>query len=139
LLASGLLAACSGDPAVPVRVPDGPGAGCGRLHDALPGTLDGRDRRDTTPASDRAAAWGSPPVLLRCGTDRPAGLTQESEVVVVDGVEWYLSEPAPPYVFTTVGRGTYLQVRVPRSVPRAEATAPLVDLAAAVTQTWRRR
>jgi Protein of unknown function (DUF3515) len=78
-------------------------------------------------------------VLLRCGTGRPAGLTQESEVVVVDGVEWYLSEPAPPYVFTTVGRGTYLELRVPRSVPRAEATAPLVDLAAAVKETWRRR
>jgi hypothetical protein len=31
-----------------------------------------------------------------------------------------------------VGRGSYLQVRVPRSVPRSEATAPLVGLAHAV-------
>jgi len=30
-------------------VPDGPAAGCGRLHDALPGTLDGRDRAGTKP------------------------------------------------------------------------------------------
>jgi hypothetical protein len=113
-------------------VPDGPAAGCGRLHDALPGTLDGRDRAGTTPSSTRTAAWGSPPVVLRCGVGRPAGLTATSQVIEVNGVEWYLSEPAPPYVFTTVGRGSYLQVRVPRSVPRSEATAPLVGLAHAV-------
>jgi hypothetical protein len=75
-------------------------------------------------------------VVLRCGVGRPAGLTSTSEVVEVDGVEWFLSEPAPPYVFTTVGRGTYLQVRVPGSVPRAQATAPLVDLAAAVKRSF---
>ena len=113
-------------------MPDGPAAGCGRLHAALPGTLDGRDRAGTKPSSTRTAAWGSPPVVLRCGVGRPAGLTATSQVIEVNGVEWYLSEPAPPYVFTTVGRGSYLQVRVPRSVPRSEATAPLVGLAHAV-------
>jgi hypothetical protein len=113
-------------------VPDGPAAGCGRLHDALPGSLDGRDRAGTRPSSTRTAAWGDPPVVLRCGVGRPAGLIATSQVVEVDGVEWFLTEPAPPYVFTTVGRGTYLQVRVPRSVPRSAATAPLVDLAHAV-------
>jgi hypothetical protein len=113
-------------------VPDGPAAGCGRLHDALPRSLDGRDRVGARPSSTRTAAWGDPPVVLRCGVDRPAGLTATSQVVEVDGVEWFLTEPAPPYVFTTVGRSTYLQVRVPRSVPRSAATAALVDLATAV-------
>ena len=70
--------------------------------------------------------------MLRCGVARPAGLSATSQVVEVNGVEWFLTEPAPPYVFTTVGRGTYLQVRVPGSVPRSEATAPLVGLAHAV-------
>ncbi|MDQ1600970.1 MAG: hypothetical protein QOD68_2444 [Actinomycetota bacterium] len=127
-----MLAGCTGRPDVSVRVPDGPAAGCGRVHDALPGSLDGRDRDATRPSSTRTAAWGDPPVVLRCGVGRPAGLTATSQVVEVNGVEWFLTEPAPPYVFTTVGRGTYLQVRVPSSVPRSEATAPLVDLAEAV-------
>ena len=120
-------------------MPDGPAAGCGRLHEALPRSLDGRDRAGTRPPSTRTAAWGDPPVVLRCGVGRPAGLTATSQVVEVNGVEWFLTEPAPPYVFTTVGRGTYLQVRVPRSVPRSEATAPLVDLANAVRSALPRR
>jgi hypothetical protein len=132
LLGAALVAACSGPATVRVAPPGGPSAGCSPLSRALPGSLDGRDRRDTTPVSDRTAAWGDPAVVLRCGVPRPAGLRRTSEVVEVDGVEWYLDRPQPPYVFTTVGRGTYLQVRVPGSVPPSQATAPLVDLAAAV-------
>jgi hypothetical protein len=122
-----------------VAVPDGRGTGCGRLHDALPGSLDGRDRRDTEPDSPRTAAWGTPAVVLRCGVSRPAGLAADSELIEVDGVSWYLAEATPPYVFTVVDRGTFVQLRVPGSVPRDQATAPLVDLAGAVQETWRRR
>jgi len=136
VLAGCTLAGCTGDPAVRVAVPDGPGAGCGRLHDALPDSLDGREARDTEPASDRTAAWGDLPVVLRCGVPRPAGLAADSELVEVDGVAWYLTPGAPPYVFTTVGRGTYVELTVPSSVPRAGATAPLVDLAPAVLEAF---
>ena len=134
-----MLAGCTGSPAVPVTVPDGHGAGCGRLHHELPDSLDGRDRRDTEPASARTAAWGTPPVVLRCGVPRPEGLAADSELIEVEGVSWYLDEQFPPYVFTVVDRGTYVQVRVPRSVPRAQATAPLVDLAEAVREGFRDR
>ncbi len=122
-----------------MAVPGDRGPGCDRLHDALPGSLDGRDRRDTEPGSTRTAAWGTPAVVLRCGVPRPDGLAADSELIEVDGVSWYLAEPTPPYVFTVVDRGTYVEVRVPRSTPRAEATAPLVDLAGAVKATLRRR
>ena len=113
-------------------VPDAPGAGCARLAGRLPGELDGRDRRDTAPASPRTAAWGDPAVVLRCGVARPAGLTG-SEVVEVDGVGWVLAERRRAYVFTTSDLATYVQVLVPRSTPRSAATAPLVDLAAPVS------
>ena len=136
MLAGGVLAGCTGSPAVRVAVPDGPAAGCARLHDALPDGLDGRDARDTEPASDRTAAWGDPSLVLRCGVPRPAGLAADSELVEVDGVAWYLTPGSPPYVFTTVGRGTYVELTVPSSVPRAEATAPLVDLAPAVLEAF---
>jgi len=112
--------------------PDGPGRGCAALHHALPSEVDGRSSRDTTPASTRTAAWGSPAVVLRCGVVRPAGLTPTSELVEVNGVAWFLDERPSAFVFTTTGRSAYLQVRVPSSVDRTTATAPLVDLAAAV-------
>jgi hypothetical protein len=115
---------------VPVAVPGGPAVGCARLHAGLPSSLAGRDARDVRPPSRRTAAWGSPAVTLRCGVQRPAGLRKKSQLVVVDGVGWYLRSDDAPYVFTAVDRITYVEVRVPRGVPRSEATAPLADLAA---------
>lgn len=107
---------------------------CYALRNALPDELAGRDRRDTQPSSNRTAAWGSPDaVTLRCGVARPAGLTETSQVTEVEGVDWFLVERPAAYVFTTVGRTTHVEVRVPRSTPRAEATAALVDLADALT------
>jgi hypothetical protein len=73
--------------------------------------------------------------VLRCGVVRPAGLTTTSELVEVNGVAWFLDERPSAYVFTATGRSAYLQVRVPSSVDRTEATAPLVDLAAAVKRS----
>ena len=70
--------------------------------------------------------------MLRCGVDRPAGLTLTSQVVEVEGVDWFLTERRRAYVFTAVGRRSYLEVTVPAVTPRAQATAPLVDLAGAV-------
>ena len=125
---------CSSPAAVRVAVPDGPAAGCVRLHDALPASVGGRDARDVTPASRRTAAWGSPAVTLRCGVTRPPGLRSTAQLVVVDGVGWYLRSDDPPWVFTAVSRVTYVEVRVPAAVPRDEATAPLADLAGALKQ-----
>ena len=133
-LAAVVLAGCS-SPAVHVAPPDGPGRGCAALHHALPSEVDGRSSRGTTPASARTAAWGSPAVVLRCGVARPAGLTPTSELVEVNGVAWFLDERPSAYVFTATGRSAWLQLRVPSSVDRTSATAPLVDLAGAVKQS----
>ncbi|MBA2768200.1 MAG: DUF3515 domain-containing protein [Sporichthyaceae bacterium] len=138
--ASGLLlGACFSAPSVAVSVPPSAGpAACPRLHDALPDDLNGHDRRETVPPSRRTAAWGDPPLRLRCGVERPAGLTPTAEVLVVNGVDWFLTERSSAYEFTTVGRRAYVELSVPRSTPRAQATAPLVDLAAAIRSTVRR-
>lgn len=136
LVAAVLLTACASPTEVAVPVPPGPVApACARLSDTLPDDLDGRDRRDTRPASALTAAWGDPPVRLRCGVSRPPGLTPTSEVIEVQGVEWFLTERPSAFVFTTAGRTAYVEVRVPAGTPRTEATAPLVDLAAAVGAT----
>ena len=70
--------------------------------------------------------------MLRCGVPRPAGLSPTSEVIEVEGVEWFLVEGSTGYTFTTVGRRANVALTVPASVPRSEATAPLVDLAPAI-------
>jgi hypothetical protein len=56
-----------------------------------------------------------------------------SEVLEVEGVEWFLVESDAGYTFTTVGRAANVEVTVPSEVDRSEATAPLVDLAPAIT------
>gem|GEM_PF-2836697 len=58
---------------------------------------------------------------------------------MVDGVGWVVAERPAAYVFTTSDLATYVQVRVPRSTPRTEATAPLVDLAEPVSGALPRR
>ncbi len=130
-----LAGGCAGPPSLAVDPPSGGGGTCARLHQRLPDDLDGRDRRGTSPASRRTAAWGDPAVVLRCGVPRPAALTPTSQVLEVEDVAWFLTERPRAYVFTTVGRTAYVELRVPRSTPRDRATAPLVDLAPAIRAT----
>ena len=136
-----LLGGCSGSSdgrPLHLRPPTpAPGAStaCTRLEGALPQRLDGRPRVRVTPTSPYTAAWGDPPVVLRCGVARPKGLTATSEVIEVNGVAWFLVETRAAYVFTTVGRRAFVEARVPTSVARADATAPLVDLARPVARS----
>jgi hypothetical protein len=102
---------------------------CGRLHDALPPRLDGRPATPVSPKSTLTAAWGDPAVVLRCGVARPRSLRLTSELIEINSVRWFLQETHGAYVFTTYGRVAFVEVRVPKSVPRERATAPLVDLA----------
>ena len=129
------LAGCTSSPPVHVTVPDGPGRACAALHQRLPDDVDGRSSRATDPSSVRTAAWGSPAVTLRCGVRRPAGFADDSELIEVDGVGWFLDERSSAYVFTRVDRRPFVEVVVPASVDRTEATAPLVDLASAFPGT----
>jgi Protein of unknown function (DUF3515) len=130
-----LLAGCSEPPAVAVTPADvtiDARVYCQHLDVLLPSRLDGRRTIPTTPSSRYTAAWGDPAVVMRCGVTRPAGLTRTSEVIEVDRVDWFLVETDDTYVFTTVNRATNVEVSVPTSVPRTEATAPLVGLAPGV-------
>ena len=96
---------------------------------ALPGTVLDSKRRTVTPGRF-SAAWGKPPISLRCGVDRPPGLTPASDCFEVNGVGWYAERAATGYLFTTIGRTAYVEVGVPSHyAPEANA---LVDLAAVV-------
>jgi hypothetical protein len=122
----------------PVRVTPPPAAAdtresCERLNTDLPRSVDGQDRRATTPHSVVTAAWGDPAVVLRCGVPRPAGLQPTSQFVTVDGIDWLPEQRADGYTFTTVGRAAYVEASVPSAyAPEVNA---LADLAGAISRT----
>ena len=66
-----------------------------RLH-RIDGRLPTRvldQRPSDRPPGTFSAAWGRPPIMLRCGVAQPAGLTAASECFEVNGVGWF-AEPA---------------------------------------------
>ncbi len=130
----GLLAGCGEDP-VEVTAPSPAGRAadqCSTLVAALPERVADEERREVSPDEAAAGAWGDPAIVLRCGVERPAGLRPDSECFVVNDVGWFVAEDTEGVVFTSIGRSTYVEVRVPAAyAPEANA---LPDLAAPIQQ-----
>ncbi|MEP6667293.1 MAG: DUF3515 domain-containing protein, partial [Nocardioidaceae bacterium] len=94
--------------------------------------------RDIEPSDALGAAWGDPPIVLRCGVDKPAGLRRDSACFVVNDVGWLASQDGHevsgdrpvegPLTWTTIGRAAYVEVVVPQVGDR-EPVAPLPELA----------
>ncbi|MDQ1616193.1 MAG: hypothetical protein QOJ60_2132 [Actinomycetota bacterium] len=133
LVAGLLVAGCLG-PGVVAVAPPSPGldvsSACGRLVRALPMVLAGGSARRTSPKSPYVRAWGDPPLVVRCGVPIPAGLRPTSQLVVVDGVQWYVEQHSHGVTYTTVGRAANVEVAVPDD--HQQATAPLAQLAGQV-------
>lgn len=123
-----LLAVGCGAGAVHVAPPN-PGTDsrrlCQMLAHKLPSRMSGHDRRAVSPASPLTAAWGDPPVVLRCGVPLPASMPPTAELTVVNGISWFPAGSAAsgsgsgPGLFTEVGR----QARVELTVPPADEPA----------------
>ncbi len=146
VLAVAILAGC----AAPVNVPPGPHASdpvCGEVLQALPGVLaDGEERSITSQAT---AAWGEPPITLRCGVEVP-GPSTERCITVESGetsVDWLALESddelvpehgrrdSGAWTFITYGRVPAVEVVVPAERGGDQPTAVLVELASAVERT----
>jgi hypothetical protein len=122
------LASCSPGP-VSVAPVSAPPAACKALLAGLPSQVGSQDARPVSPAG-AGAAWGSPPVVLRCGVRRPAAMTSSASCVEVNDVGWFAEQREPGYVFTTIGRSVYVELTVPSAyAPESNA---LVDVADAV-------
>lgn len=108
---------------------------CAELLSSLPVTIGGALARETTPKELPAAAWGDPPIVLRCGVARPLALTPTSSLTTVDGVNW-LAEPLTNGVlFTSIpDEATNSPIFVSVSIPNdyAPEGALLVDLAPSI-------
>lgn len=113
-------------------------AACSRLLEALPTRVAEQQRRQVDPEDAYAAAWGDPPIVLRCGVGRPAGFDRLSVCQVANGVGWFIPEQQitnepTEIVMTTVDRHPRVEVRLPEEYhPPAAA---MVHLAPALKQT----
>lgn len=132
LVALPVLAGCSG-PVTVRAAEDGGSQACTDVVRALPSSLAGQPRRDTT-GGPGTAAWGDPAILLRCG----------EEVVVVssepcvgvpteDGeVDWVvLASDETGSIVRTFGRDPAVEVEVPGAYGPAPVSV-LPDLGEAV-------
>lgn len=128
-----VLSGCGG--AVDIAPPDPSAradAACQRLARQLPQRVAGEELRETDPASRLSAAWGDPPLTMRCGVAKPREYTKTAQLFAVNGVAWL---PTPqdaelPTTYYVVEREAYIRLEVPADhQPAADA---LVDLGKAV-------
>jgi hypothetical protein len=117
------LTSCAGPVDVAAPSLDPPtAASCQELLAALPETLDGQPSREVSPADASAAAWGDPAIVVRCGVERPPGLTPDAQLFEVDRLAWFPEELPDGYRFTTYDRDPVVEVVVPA------AYAPEIDV-----------
>jgi hypothetical protein len=120
------------DVPVPPVTPEADAA-CPRLMTDLPIELAGLESRRVRSDTPYAYAWGEPPVVLRCGVERPAGFVRGGpQLFTLSGVSWFVDETDPDqYVWTVVDRPVYVELTVPADVDSGPANAlgPLITAA----------
>ena len=123
------LCACSSSVSVAPPEPAVDADTCADFMAALPDTLMDKASRPTDPASDLTAAWGDPAITVRCGVPDPAALTPTSQLITIDGVDWFPEQTDGGYRFTTYDRVTNVEVDVPDDYsPEADAATLLSPL-----------
>lgn len=124
---------------VGVDAPEASSAACaslaGALPEALPSGGESLPRRALAdPAPPAAAGWGAQEtVVLRCGLAAPAELRPDSQLQVVNGVQWLPVPGAGTTTFFTVDRDVFVALTVPLSA----GTGPLQAISDAVSQSLR--
>ena len=124
-----------------VPAPSANSTDCARLLAALPENLDGGDsgallrRKLAAPAPAGAAAWGEPPVVLRCGLARPPQLTATSRLLDVSGVQFLELVGLGASTWVVVDRPVYAVV----ALPPTSGSGPLQQIAAVIGNTLPRR
>jgi len=123
-------------PLATVPAPEAGSRWCAELVAALPeeietgeGDLDRRALAD--PAPQGAAAWGDPPVVLRCGLARPAELTPSSRLIDVSGVQFLQVPGTGATSWVVVDRPVYVVL----TLPEGSGSAAVQQVAGAVRTT----
>lgn len=110
-------------------------AQCEKVLEKLPVQVHGLDPRvvHTTPDTPYVVAWGDPPVVLRCGVDRPAALHAGATKQLLSatgrsGPFFDVTHSGNDEVWTVVDRAVYISV----SVPVQYASGPVPAIAKAI-------
>lgn len=135
-LGAGVLAACAQP--VEVAAPGSPApdvlAACSEFTTSLPAELSTvGERREVTPESELTAAYGDPPVGVRCGVAAPNVLEPTSTLVTVEGIDWLPEELTGGWRLTSVGRTANVEITVPAEQGPAPSVA--ADLASTIVAT----
>ena len=119
LAAAVALPGCGGGglPAVSVTaVPTAAAAACERFHTALPEDLgDELSRRDTVPGDPHVAAYGEPPIVIRCGAPATKAYEPGDPLFQVNGVDWFAEERPEAVIWSLPRAFTNVEVTVPRA------------------------
>lgn len=103
---------------------------------AWPPRIDDLSRVDTRPQSPAVAAWGSPPIIARCGL--PPLTPTTDDCVTVSGVDWVIRPLSDGSSATTYGRDPAIEVLAPTDYGAVTMLLPLfADVAKALPTTGR--
>ena len=114
--------------APPPSLPPAAQRSCKDLLSVLPAQVGTRSARPVDSPSAYVAAWGEPPVVLRCGVPRPGAFRAGAHTFGINGVTWFAEERGGTTAFTAVDRPVYVEVTAPADV----ASEPAALLSAAV-------
>lgn len=110
----------------------GADAVCYKIIQRLPVTLSGMAPRRVFSTSSFIVAWGDPPVILRCGVQRPASLVPGSSDFITQfsddhglTAQWLPTKEDHDVVWTTVDRSVYVEVTVPARYEGAAVINPI--------------
>ncbi|WP_116243793.1 DUF3515 domain-containing protein [Nocardiopsis sp. FIRDI 009] len=130
-----LTAAGCGAPTVrvePPEVDEATARTCAAFVASLPDTLMDAERATVRPESELTAAWGDPPIGVRCGVPRPSALAPDSVLQEVNGVPWLPLPADDPTMYVAVGHTAYVELTVPPT--HGPPAAALTTLSAAVEE-----
>lgn len=99
---------------------------CNELSTSLPVTISDQLIRSTSSDSSGVAAWGDPAIILRCGVDKPASIQPTSQLITVNGIDWYPEELTQGQRFTSMNTQQFVEVNIP--LEYQPASGILVDL-----------
>ena len=109
---------------------------CRALLAQLPKALAGRALgRPVTPASavERAAAWGDPAIVLRCGVGAPYVASGTARVLSINGIDWVETKSGADSVCRVSGRQVAIELDVPEKYATGAGGALLLPLAAPIS------
>jgi Protein of unknown function (DUF3515) len=106
---------------------------CAALIADVPERISAGSQWRVEPDPTSTAAWGSPPVVLRCG-DEVAPPQPTDQLLEVDGVQWLLTPLTQGDQYSTVQRSPGVLISVPSAfAPTAAVIAELTPSVSAAT------